>query len=345
MEALKTKALDLLNALATVIKGLLGRLFGLIKRLVARDAADTPSPLPLRIGAAVVALVIIYYGVGMAWYNTIADDLQFEPSEEFAVTGGSKAVGTAAALVDMEADRWSPNKPWLHPAAGLDNMPNYQLGILYAASRFAIELGDVLGRTRGSSAIDPDLDRAAGLLKYDGTIWYWGSGGFNIIPTATADSQYHEGVDALVSYNKRLAAGDATFERRADNLIDLLNRIASDLGSASAALDERTLLSNAGYFDTQADDLFYNIKGRLYGYALILRDVGSDFGSIIGEKQANGLWEQMLASLRTAAAMDPLIVSNGKQDGMFVPSHLSAQGFYLLRARTQLKELTDALTK
>ena len=121
--------------------------------------------------------------------------------------------------------------------------------------------------------------------------------------------------------------------------------MASDLGSASAALDERTLLSNAGYFDTRADDLFYNIKGRLYGYAMILRDVGADFGAVIGEKQSSGLWEQMLMSLRTAAEMDPLIVANGKQDGMFVPSHLSAQGFYLLRARTQIKELTDTLTK
>ncbi|MDE0799421.1 MAG: DUF2333 family protein [Rhodospirillaceae bacterium] len=343
MEALKIKAFVLLNQLVTAIKGLLGRLFEVIKSVVVLGAAGTPSPLPLRIGAAFLALFIIYYGVGMAWYNTIADDLWFEPSEEFVVTGGSKAVGTAAALVDLEANRWSPNKPWLHPAYGLDNMPNYQLGILYAASRFAIELGDVLGRTRGSSAIDPDLDRAAGLLKYNGTIWYWGSG--NFVPTATADSQYREGVAALVSYNQRLADGDATYERRADNLIDLLNRIASDLGSASAALDERTLLSNAGYFDTRADDLFYNIKGRLYGYSLILRDVGDDFGSVIGEKQANGLWDQMLTSLRTAAAMDPLIVSNGKQDGLFVPSHLSAQGFYLLRARTQLKELTDTLTK
>jgi hypothetical protein len=259
------------------------------------------------------------------------------------VQGGAKAVATAAALVDREARRWSPNKPWLHPAYGLDNMPNYQLGVLYSASRFAIELGDALGRTRGSSAIDPDLDRAAGLLKYDGRIWYWGSG--NFVPTATADSQYREGVEALLSYNARLASGDATYERRADNLIDLLNRVASDLGSASAALDERTLLSNAGYFDNRADDLFYNIKGRLYGYALILRDVGADFGAVIGEKQSSGLWEQMLINLRTAAEMDPLIVANGKQDGMFIPSHLSAQGFYLLRARTQLKELTDALTK
>lgn len=333
----------MMEDIKTRLKDAFGRLGDAIKRLVQRDADDTASPLPLRVIAAVIAILVIYYGVGMAWYNTIEDNLAFEPPPKFEVTGGSKAVATAAALVEREADRWSPNKPWLHPAYGLDNMPNYQLGILYAASRFAIELGDVLGRTRGSSAIDPDLDRAAGLLKYDGTVWYWGSG--NFVPTATADSQYMQGVEALMSFNSRLGDGDATYDRRTDNLITLLDRVASDLGSASAALDERTLQSNAGYFDTRADDLFYNIKGRLYGYALILRDVGADFGSVIGDKQVNGIWEQMMTSLRTAAAMDPLIVSNGKQDGMVVPSHLSAQGFYLLRARTQLRELTDALTK
>jgi hypothetical protein len=345
MKAITAKIRGLFKWLLGRLKSLFGLVFGWIKRLIARDAADTPSPMPLRIGAAVIAVLFIYYGLGMAFYNTIDDDPGFEPTESFAIQGGSKAVATAAALVEREADRWSPNKPWLHPAAGLDNMPNYQLGILYSVSRFAVELGDSLGRNRGSSAIDPDLDRAAGLLKYDGTIWYWGSGGFNIIPTATADSQYHEGVNALLAYNRRLAAGDANYERRADNLIDLLNRVSSDLGSQSSVLDERTLQSNAGYFDTRADDIFYNTKGRIYGYALILRDVGADFSSVIAEKQATALWEQMLASLRTAAEMDPLIVANGKQDGLFVPSHLSAQGFYLLRARTQLKELSDALTK
>ena len=335
--------LGTMEAIKTRLSDLFARLWASVKSLVARDASDTPSPLPLRIVVAVIAVFVIYYGVGMIWYNTIDDQVEFQPSERYAFDGGSKAVATAAALVDREANRWAPNKPWLHPAAGLDNMPNYQLGILYASSRFAIEMGDALGRTRGSSAIDPDLDRAAGLLKYDGTVWYWGSG--NFIPTATADSQYREGVSALVSYNRRLASGDATYDRRADNLIAFLDRVASDLGSASAALDERTLQSNAGYFDLRADDLFYNIKGRLYGYYLILRDVGADFDRVIGEKQASGIYQQMLASTRTAAEMNPLIVANGKQDGLVVPSHLSAQGFYLLRARTQLRELSDALSK
>ena len=320
-----------------------GRVFLALRRLLIRDTAKKESTLSLRVGAAAIAILFIYFGVGMIWYNTIADDLDFQPSTTYVFEGGSMAVSTAAALVAREAERWAPNKPWLHPAAGLDNMPNYQLGILYSASRFAVELGDALGRTRGSSSIDPDLDRAAGLLKYDGTIWYWGSG--NLVPTATADSQYLQGVAALLSFNQRLASGSATYDRRADNLISFLDRVTSDLGSASAALGERSLQSNAGYFDLRADDVFYNIKGRLYGYSLILRDIGADFGSVIAEKQASSIWEQMMASLRTAAEMSPPIVANGTGDGMVAPSHLLAQGFYLLRARTQMKEVTDALAK
>jgi hypothetical protein len=30
-------------------------------------------------------------------------------------------------------------------------------------------------------------------------------------------------------------------------------------------------------------------------------------------------------------------------DGLFVPSHLEVQGFYLLRARTQLREVANIL--
>jgi len=57
------------------------------------------------------------------------------------------------------------------------------------------------------------------------------------------------------------------------------------------------------------------------------------------------VWQQMLESLRTAAEMNPAIVSNGAGDGLFTPSHLEVQGFYLLRARTQLREVANILLK
>jgi len=226
----------------------------------------------------------------------------------------------------------------------LEYMPNFQMGLVYALSRFAIEMTDVLGRTRGSSQADPDLDKASGLLKYDGTIWVW-EPSTSLMPTASAERQYLAGQKSLVSYNQRLAKGEAVYDKRADNLIAFLARVSSDLGSASAALDARAMGSNAGWFDTQADDVFYATKGRLYGYFQLLREIGIDFQEIIAEKRVDAAWAQMLGSMSTAATMEPLIVSNGANDGMAVPSHLAVQGFYLLRARTQLKEVENILLK
>ena len=293
-----------------------------------------------------VAVMALYYPVGMMLANTINDDVAFEAPAEFQVAKGSRAVAAAAALIDREVTqtKWVANKPFIFPSSMLDNMPNFQMGLVYAVSRFAIEMTDVLGRTRGSSQADADLDKASGLLKYDGTIWVW-EPSTSLMPTASAERQYIAGQKALVRYNERLGEGNAVYDKRADNLIVFLARVGSDLGSASAALDQRAMGSDAGWFDTQADDIFYAAKGRLYGYFILLREIGIDFAEVIAEKKVDKAGAQMLGSLKTAAVMDPLVVSNGANDGLAVPSHLAVQGFYLLRARTQLKEVENILLK
>jgi hypothetical protein len=290
-----------------------------------------------------VVLAVLYYPIGMAIFYVVDDDTSDQPPAELYANGGSKGIATAVMLVEREADRWAPNKPFWHPAAALSYMPAYQNGLMYALSRVTIEFGDQLGRTRGSSAIDADLDKAAGLLKTEGTRWFLSPG--SVLVNKPSDHLYKDGAGALRRYNQRLAAGSAVYDRRADNLIGLLDRIASDLGASSAALDRRVTESDAGYFDSQADNLFMNIKGRVYGYYMLLRDIGVDFEAVIRDKQASEIWAQMLQSLRSAADMYPYIVANGAQDGFIVPSHLSAQGFYLLRARTQMREVSDALAK
>ena len=290
--------------------------------------------------------LLLYYPVGMILAHQVNDDVDYQTPENFQIAGGSRAVAVAAALIDREVTqtKWVANKPWIFPSSVLDNMPNFQMGLVYAISRFAIEMTDVLGRTRGSSQADADLDKASGLLKYDGTIWVW-EPTTSLMPTASAERQYVAGQKALMRYNTRLSEGNAIYDKRADNLIAFLQRVESDLGSASASLDMRTMESNAGWFDFTADDIFYATKGRLYGYYLLLREIGIDFESVIAEKNVDTVWTQMLDSLRIAAAMDPLIVANGANDGFLIPSHLAAQGFYLLRARTQLKEVENILLK
>jgi hypothetical protein len=205
-----------------------------------------------------------------------------------------------------------------------------------------MELGDYLGRVRGTSSIDFNLDQAVGLLKYDGRTWYWGNG--NVIPMAKAESQYRKGIEALMRYNRDVGAGKAVYDRRADNLIAFLDRVAADLGSATATLDARTRLGT-GYWDTTSDDVFFDIKGKMYGYSMILRDLGEDFSAVIEQRNATHIWRNMLDSLKDGARMNPLVVANGEQDSMMVPSHLATLGFQLSRARMQIREIEDTLQK
>lgn len=299
-----------------------------------------------RIMLILLAIVLLYYPVGMFLAHAINDDVQYTVPADRQFPSGSRAVSMATALIGREVEEttWVANNPWIFPSSALDNMPNFQIGLMYALSRFAIEMTDALGRTRGSSQVDPDLDKASGLLKYDGRIWVW-EPSTSLMPTASAEKQYLSAKKSLESYNVRLNDGNAVFDRRSDNLIAFLDRVGADLGSASAAIDTQANASDAGWFDTRADDVFYATKGRLYGYYLLLRELGVDFNEVIAEKKAENVWQQMLDSLRIAAGMDPLIVSNGASDGLFVPSHLEVQGFYLLRARTQLKEVSNILLK
>lgn len=300
-----------------------------------------PRHIP-RIAAVLFVLFVVYYPLGMLLNNHVEDDLNLTPAAEYDLPGGSKAIALAATVVARDSDRWLPNAPFWHPAAALDNAPNFQLGTIYAVSRFVLEVGDYLGRIRGSSAIDPNLDAAVGLLKYDGRTWYWGQG--NIIPRPKAESQYMEAVEHLDLYNRDVAAGKSTYDKRADNLIAFLDRVAQDLGSASTELDARAQ-EGGGYLDFQADDVFYNAKGKLYGYYIILSALGEDFAVVLKEKQATEVWANMLTSLHTGAGMDPLIVVNGDPDSMTMPSHLRALGFPLLRARIQMREIEDILQK
>jgi len=146
-------------------------------------------------------------------------------------------------------------------------------------------------------------------------------------------------------YNARLAKGEAVFERRADNLMATIDRISSDLGSQSAVIDEEVRDHSHDFIDSNADNVFYNTKGKLYGYYLVLKALGEDYEDVIKQRQLEGPWKQMLQTFREAVELSPWIVVNGRPDSQFAPSHLAAQGFYLLRARTQLREVTNILQK
>jgi len=291
-----------------------------------------------------LVLLLLYYPLGTLIIENIDDDPQFAPRNVAA--GESHAVAAAAQLITREVDvnTWTPMMPFFMPSGLLDNMPNFQRGIMSALGRFATELMDQVGRTRGSSQLDRDLEQARGFLNEQPNIWLW-QPSVSLMPSATSAQKYRAGRDRLVAYNKRLAAGQAVFERRADNLQGVLDRIASDIGSDSAVIDQHIIEKAGDLFDTRADDIFYFNKGRLYAYYILLRELGADFQNVIRERELTNAWNGTVESFRIASQLDPWIVWNGYLDGLLIPNHLAAQGFYLLRARTQLREISNILLK
>jgi len=288
--------------------------------------------------AGTLAVVALFIGMGLA--HIVDDDWEFAPGPLQA--NQSRALDITARLIFREVDQhqWVANDPVFKPSWWLDNMPNFQQGVVAASARFARAMADVSDKGQGA---EPELERAAGLLKYPGTVWKFDPR-TSWAPTASSEKQYRNAARNLVDFNTRIADG-APLERNAATLQALVGALGKDLAAASAVIDQHLADSASALFDFEADDVFYANKGKVYAYALILREVGGDYGTLLAERGLAAQWRQMFESLRAAAALEPAIVMNGVPDGSLLPSHLTAQGFYLLRARTQLSEIAEQLAR
>lgn len=313
-------------------------------------AAPAPATGPQRRGgwklwliAAVPVLIALYYILGSALSYKINDDLAWRAVDPPA--GASRAVAAMSGLVTREVDDtlWSANTPGFAPQALLrfgGNMPNFQSGMVRALSVFSIELEGRLARSRGTSGADPDVSRARQWLAREPDTWI-----LNPLPTSSADSEYRKAAAALTAYNARVSQGQAIFDLRSDNLQATLDRIALDVGDASDTLETQVKAGRTVFIDRRADKVFYNVKGRAYAYHVLLSALKQDFAPVIAERRVARIYDSMLADLASAAALHPMIVQNGSPEAAVMPNHLTTQGFYLMRARAKLREITDILQR
>jgi hypothetical protein len=281
--------------------------------------------------------------------------------EEVASTGGGTTAKTCgrSAIVDVASyltdfnvnqNRWISSM--LLYKAGffglswdrtpfLDNKASFQRGIHTAVQRISNELVDSLGRVRGTSQIDPDLQKARGQLQYDTSSWYFGVSPFGFKQSSPAS--YRIGISSLNKFNDNLANCAATFDARADNLATMIETITSQIGSTTAAIDERSKNNNLGWFDTQADNYFWDAMGQVYAYYGFMSAAHADFEDIIKTKALDAVWNRMETEMRQTIDLDPLIISNGKEDGWVMPTHLTTLGFKILRVRSNMVEVRDIL--
>ena len=132
------------------------------------------------------------------------------------------------------------------------------------------------------------------------------------------------------------------FEARADSLSALLNRIARDLGAEADSIENRVAQSNFA-ISRSADDLFYQVKGAAYAYAVLFKAMETDFAQVIKDSRLETLWAAAGQALDDAASLRPMMVLDAPPDGSLFANHLATEGYYVLRAKARLLDLMTAL--
>lgn len=293
-----------------------------------------------------------------------------EPGE----CGPSRTVAMQIALIEQIAVRnvWVPARPLykaglfgLVPFEGtpfLDNKAAEQLGILDILRRLGIELTDSLGRIRGTSETNAELNAAQAALRIDESAWFVNNPlnpAVNTISPSAASS-YERAMPLYVQYNADLANCAAVFDTRSDNLRETLSRFTATLGSTTTELLQRSRSTvynvsemkfvegtgtNAGWLDFRADNAFYRARGKMYALHGILMGMRHDFSRVLSDRNVHAVWDKMEQSVAEAANLQPLIVSNAAPDATLLPNHLGVMGQMILRARTSMVELRDILSE
>jgi hypothetical protein len=319
-------------------------------------------------GLGIVTLVVILFLVGTYWSiepdpfnvrdntrNRLAE-LNLEP-----VTG---SYTTATLLSVMETLLDKPggylSNDVMPPSIFLDNIPNWEFGVLTQSRDLARSLRNDMSRSQSQSLENKDLAIAEPQFNYSNDSW--------IFPST--EGEYRQGIEALQRYLTDLTQRgkeNTQFFARADNLRDWLAIIEKRLGSLSQRLSasvgqERVNTDLAG--DPEAaqsttspdhvavqtpwleiDDVFYEARGSTWALIQFLYAVEIDFQDILKKKNALVSLRQIIRELE--ATQDSIIspvVLNGGGFGIFANYSL-VMASYISRANAAVIDMRNLLSQ
>ncbi len=243
------------------------------------------------------------------------------------------------------------------PGVLMDNMPNWELGVLTQVRDMARALRKDFSRSQTQSREDPDLAIAEPQFNFDAKSW--------ILPAS--EREYQRGLDKLGSYLSRLSDQNdsAQFYARSDNLTRWLGDVETRLGSLSQRLSAsvgkpRLNTDLAGDADasqstagvdlvdvktpwSQIDDVFYQARGTSWALIHLLRAVEVDFADVLEKKNATVSLQQIIRELEATqeTVWSPLIL-NGSGFG-FLANHSLVMANYISRANAAIIDLRRLL--
>ncbi len=245
------------------------------------------------------------------------------------------------------------------PSVFMDNMPNWELGVLVQVRDMARALRKDFSRSQSQSKEDRDLAVAEPQFNFDAKSW--------MLPAS--EKEYQRGIDKLQSYMKRLPnqQDPAQFYARADNLTRWLTDVETRLGSLSqrlsASVGKRRLntdlagdpeASQSTDMDAvvmvktpwlEIDDVFYEARGTSWALIHLLRAIEIDFGDVLRKKNALISLKQIIRELEATqdTVWSPMIL-NGDGFG-FLANHSLVMANYISRANAAIIDLRRLLEK
>lgn len=285
--------------------------------------------------------------------NRVAAEQKLEPVPGFATV--SAVILLMETLLDKPGGYLTNDVT--PPGLWLDNMPNWEFGVLVQVRDLAGALRKDMSRSQSQSVEDVDLIVAEPQFHIDSESWQ--------LPAA--ESEYRRGLEATYRYLNRLATGTgkqkAYFYPRADNLVSWLSDVENRLGSLSRRLSESVGRPQASPADgttvqvptnlleerktpwTEIDDVFYEARGTTWALVHILRAIEKDFHGVLEDKNALTSLRQITLELEaTQEAVWSPVILNGSGFG-FLANHSLTMASYISRASAALTDLRALLQR
>lgn len=214
-----------------------------------------------------------------------------------------------------------------------DNVNNFQLGVLEVTRRTAVQLAERISRTGSTDAFNKNLENAMNWLMVKADRYWFPS----------PEAKYKESLAELTLYREELMLEEASFHTRTDNLIPLLAAFEDLLGSCDENLvkTQEADGTEVGFF--KADNYFYYAKGVATAMGSILEAIHHDFEKTIVNRHGEGLLHHAIVSCRTAASLNPWIITNADLDGILA-NHRANMAAPISHARFYIGQLIKTLS-
>lgn len=297
------------------------------------------------------ALFGIYYG---AYHLYTAMDPTTFPTPDATVTqvvqqasqvtGDGAEPAKGAALMDSlgaqlkrELDSpfgWSVNDLAVMPTSWLDNRANRQKGVIFATRMLARFYATNLAKLGQADPENEELKECREKrLVYGEDVW----GFFR----PSAENEYEKALGLMEKYKTDLAAGEAVFNARTDDIYNALVFVNGEefLGNTLGMLLQTN--EEVDYFDL--DDRIYYAQGVV----LVVRDFLHALVGLYPDITDKGGEDNVRIAFRDMdriCTFDPLIVLRGNRDSLLA-DHRGKLARYLITVQKRIDDLAQSVRR